>query len=53
MELYSLRGTWPRFQFLNLYTIGRDPWTGDQPLPAHRTTQTQNKSTQTSIYMYV
>jgi hypothetical protein len=32
------------FQFLNPYTVGRTPWTGDQPvarpLPAHRTTQT-------------
>jgi hypothetical protein len=39
--------------FLIVYTIGRTPWTGDQPvarsLPTHRTTQTQNKSTQTSI----
>jgi hypothetical protein len=42
-----------RFQFLNLYTVGRTPWTGDQPvaraLPTHRTTQTQNKRTQTSM----
>jgi hypothetical protein len=38
-------------QFLNLYTGVRAPRTGDQPvarsLPAHRTTQTQNKRTQT------
>jgi hypothetical protein len=38
------------FQFLNLYTIGRTPWTGDQsvarPLPTHITPQTQNKLTQ-------
>jgi hypothetical protein len=44
-------GTWPLFQFLNLYTVGRTPWTVDQPvakpLPTHRTTQTQNKCTQT------
>jgi hypothetical protein len=30
----------PLFQFLNQYTVGRTPWTGDQlvarPLPAHR-----------------
>jgi hypothetical protein len=30
------------FQFFNLYTVGRTPWTGDQhvarPLPTHRTT---------------
>jgi hypothetical protein len=39
--------------FLILYTAGMTPWTGDQPvarpLPIHRRTQTQNKSTQTSI----
>jgi hypothetical protein len=33
------------FSFLIPYTVGRTPWTGDQPvarpLPAHRTTQTQ------------
>jgi hypothetical protein len=37
--------------FLILYTVGRTPWKGDQPvarpLPTHRTTQTQNKRTQT------
>jgi hypothetical protein len=37
------------FSFLILYTFGRTPWTGDQPvarpLPTHRTTQTQNKCT--------
>jgi hypothetical protein len=37
------------FQFLNLYTVGRTPWTGDQPvsrsLPTHTTTQTRNKRT--------
>jgi hypothetical protein len=36
-----------------LYTVGKTPWTGDQsvanPLPTHRTTQTQNKRTETSI----
>jgi hypothetical protein len=41
------------FSFLILYTVGRTPWTGDQPvarpLPPHRQTQTQNKRTQTSI----
>jgi hypothetical protein len=41
------------FSFLILYTVGRTPWTGDQPvtrpLPTHRTTQTQNKRTQTSM----
>jgi hypothetical protein len=42
------------FSFLIFYTVGRTPWTGDQPvarpLPTHRTTQTQNKCTQTSMF---
>jgi hypothetical protein len=47
-------GPWPLLQFRNLfYTDGRTPWTSDQPvarpLPTHRTTQTQNKRTQTSM----
>jgi hypothetical protein len=37
----------------SFYTICRTPWTGDQPvarpLPAHRTPQTQNKCTHTSM----
>jgi hypothetical protein len=49
--LYSPCGPWPLFQLLNLYTVGRTPWTGDQPvakpLPTHTTTQTHNKRTQT------
>jgi hypothetical protein len=40
------------FSFLILYTVGRTPSTGDQPvarlLPTHRT-QTQNKFAQTSM----
>jgi hypothetical protein len=51
--LYSSCGAWPLFQFLNLYTVGRNPWTVDQPvarpLPTHRTTQTHNKLTETSM----
>jgi hypothetical protein len=39
--------------FLILYTVGRTPWTGDQPvsrpLPTH-TTQTRNKRTETSMH---
>jgi hypothetical protein len=50
--LYSPCGLWP-FQFLNLYTVGRTPWTGDQHvarlLPTQRTTQTQKILTQTSM----
>jgi hypothetical protein len=53
MVLQSFVGPWQIFQFLNLYTVGRTPWTGDQsvarPLPTHRTTQTQNKHIQTSM----
>jgi hypothetical protein len=41
------------FSFLILYTARGTPWTGNQPvarpLPTHRTTQTQNKRTQTSM----
>jgi hypothetical protein len=51
--LYISCGPWPLFQFLNLYTVGRTPWTGDQPvarqLPARRTTETQNKRIRTSM----
>jgi hypothetical protein len=39
--------------FLIFYTVGRTPWTEDKPvarpLPTHRTTETQNKRTQTSV----
>jgi hypothetical protein len=46
----SLVGLGHFFSFLILYTVGRTPWTRDQPfarpLPTHRTTQTQNKRTQ-------
>jgi hypothetical protein len=41
------------FCFLMLHTVGRAPWTGDQPvarpLPKHRTTQRENKRKQTSM----
>jgi hypothetical protein len=41
------------FSLFIVTTVGRIPWTGDQPvprpLPTHRTTQTQNKPTQTSM----
>jgi hypothetical protein len=47
-------GPWPLIQFRNhFYTDGRTPWTGDQPvarpLHTHRTIQTQNTRTQTSM----
>jgi hypothetical protein len=46
--LYSpLLGLGRFLSFLIIYTVGRPPWTGDQPvarpLPTHRATQTQNK----------
>jgi hypothetical protein len=51
--LYSSCEPLQLFRFLNLYRVGRTPWTRDQPvgrsLPTHRTTQTQNKLTQTSM----
>jgi hypothetical protein len=50
----ALQPLWVLAAFsVSLYTVGRTPWTGDQPvarpLPTHRTTQTQNKRTQTSM----
>jgi hypothetical protein len=51
--LYTPCGPWPLFQFLNLYTFGGTPSTGDQPvarpLRTHRTIETQNKRAQTSM----
>jgi hypothetical protein len=45
MGLQPFVGPWPFFQFLNVYTVGRTPWTGDRPvakpLHTHRTTQTE------------
>jgi hypothetical protein len=53
MALQPFVEPWPLFSFLILYTVGGTPWTGDQPvarlLPIHRTTQTQNKCTETSM----
>jgi hypothetical protein len=54
MVLQPFIGPWRLIQFRNLfYTEGRIPWTRDQPvakpLRTHRTTQTQNKRTQTSM----
>jgi hypothetical protein len=49
----SLLGPCQFFTFPILYTVGRTPCTGNQPverpLPTHRTTQTWNKRTQTSV----
>jgi hypothetical protein len=53
MVLQSVVGPCPLFSFLIFYTVGRTPWTGDQPvvrpLLAHRRAQTWNKRTETSI----
>jgi hypothetical protein len=54
MALQSFVGPWPHLRLRNLfYTDSRTPWTRDQPvarpLPTHRTTQTQNKRTQTPM----
>jgi hypothetical protein len=54
MALQPGVGPWPPLQFRNIfYTVDRTPRTSDQPvarpLPTHRTTQTQNKRTQSSV----
>jgi hypothetical protein len=52
--LYSpFVGPRPFFSFLILYVVGMSSWMGNQPiarpLPAQRTTQAQNKRTQTTM----
>jgi hypothetical protein len=51
--LYSPLDLGRFFSFLILYTVGSTPWMGDQPvarlMSTHRTSQTQNKRTQTSM----
>jgi hypothetical protein len=37
-------GPWPLFQFLGLYTVGRTPWTGDQPVAGPLPTRTHDTS---------
>jgi hypothetical protein len=53
MDLQPLSTLAAFFQLINLYTVGRTPWTGDKPvarpLPTHRRSQTQNKRTQISM----
>jgi hypothetical protein len=43
----------PLWTLSAFYTVGRTPFKGDQPvarpLPTHRTTQTENKRTKTSM----
>jgi hypothetical protein len=49
IALQAFLGPWPLFHFLILYTIGKTPWTGDQPvtrpLLKYRTTQRMNAYT--------
>jgi hypothetical protein len=49
MALQPFVGPRPLFQFLNLHTVGRNLWMGDQTverlLPTHRKTQIRNKRT--------
>jgi hypothetical protein len=51
ISLYGFTDLGHFFNFSILCTVGRTPWTGDQPdawpLPTHRTAQTQNKRIQT------
>jgi hypothetical protein len=56
--LYSPYRPWPLFQFPDLFTLGRTPWTSDQlvamSLSKHSTTQTQNKHIYTpNIYTLI
>jgi hypothetical protein len=55
--LYSPCEPWPLFRLLNLYTVRRTSWTEDQPvarpIPAHKTTQIQNKRTQVKVKVKV
>jgi hypothetical protein len=51
----ALQSLWnlPPSQTQNQYTVGKNPWTGDQlvvwPLPTHGRTQTQDKHTYKSM----
>jgi hypothetical protein len=45
-SLYSPCGPWPLFQFLNLYTVGKTSWTGDQPVASPLPTYTNNINTE-------
>jgi hypothetical protein len=52
MALQPFVGPWPLFEFLNLYTVGRTPWTGGSPSQGrylHTEQHKQNKRTQTSM----
>jgi hypothetical protein len=53
VALQPFVGPWPLFSFLIFCTVCMTPWTGYQPVarprPTHRTAQTQNNRTQTSM----
>jgi hypothetical protein len=41
--LYSPRGPWTLFKFLNLYTVGRTPWKGNQAVARRYVDTEQHK----------
>jgi hypothetical protein len=43
--LYRSRGSWPPFQFLNLYSGGRTSWMGDEPIARPLTYTLNNTNT--------
>jgi hypothetical protein len=49
MSLQPFVGLWTLFSFLIFYTVGRTPWTGDQPVARHTGQHKQNKRTLTSM----
>jgi hypothetical protein len=54
MAVHPYVGPWPFFSFFILYTVGRTPSKGDQPvarpLPTHRTTQKRINAHNTDIH---
>jgi hypothetical protein len=50
IRLYKPCRPWPLFQFLNLYTVCRTPWKGDQPVarPLHKQEQHKHRCSGTS-----
>jgi hypothetical protein len=49
--LYSPCGPWPLFQFLNLHTVGRTPWTGKSS-SREAATYTQNNTNRINAYRH-
>jgi hypothetical protein len=48
MALQHFVGPWSLFSFLIIYTVGKTPWTGDQPV-AMPLPNTNTEKTQTSM----